>query len=609
MAIALSSPMSMPFGFPQTPFAPSPFFGESAGEGEVSPLMTANGSGRSPQLMTSQLPAWDAQGELQVYEGALQPGDSLNPTRFDRLKDDYILDFPQSSWVDVGLTSKQFDCYLQVIDPLTGKILAFDDDGGEGLNAQLRFQGEKGDRIILRASSYEAVETGDYRLTTRRSSEADAAHFPEASPLLPPTGSATPVPPPVEPSSPESSASEPSPLEPDSTEQNPSASPVSEPVEPFPVEPVPEEPVPEEPVAAEPVSEAPSTTQPETPTPSQPNDLPSLPRNFSILRGYGVVNAGAAIARIKGNPPPVPNPTNSPTTSNSPLQDIQASAAWAQGATGAGVVVAVIDSGLDLDHPELQGSIWRNPNEIPGDGIDNDSNGYIDDIHGWNLGLGQNNSDVRPGTDSSYQGHGTHVAGIIAAANDGEGNTGVAYDAKIMALRLGDATNRGTFRNAGNLIDAIYYAVNNGAQIINLSLGWSDSPELQTALAYAADNNVITVSAAGNSGNQSLPVAPARYADRWGISVGAIERGGTLATFSNQAGENPELRHVLAPGKRIRSSHPGNSYRRRSGTSMATPFVSGVVALMLSADPSLSPTQIRDILTATASDQPSPPIS
>lgn len=385
--------------------------------------------------------------------------------------------------------------------------------------------------------------------------------------------------------------------------------------------------------------------QPDSQPDSQPAPSPELsPGNFNSLTGYGLVDAAAATAvaialrpcqpaepspALLAEPPapaepPIaqlptevlagaeyktalpqdPEPTDPATEALEPLALIRAPQAWAQGATGAGVVVAVIDSGLDIDHPELKHSLWRNPNEIPDDGIDNDNNGYIDDVHGWNLGLGQNNGDIRPGTDSSYQGHGTHVAGIIAAALDDHGNTGVAYDAKIMVLRLGDATDRGSFSNAGSLVEGIYYAVDHGANIINLSLGWTDSPELQTALAYAAQYNVITVAAAGNSGNQALPVVPARYADRWGVSVGASDRNGNLARFSNRAGDDPKLCHVLAPGQRIYSTQPGGDYRKRSGTSMATPFVSGVIALMLSANPDLSVQQIRDTLMATAEPKP-----
>jgi subtilisin len=141
------------------------------------------------------------------------------------------------------------------------------------------------------------------------------------------------------------------------------------------------------------------------------------------------------------------------------------------------VVVAVIDSGVDITHPELATNVWINTDEIMGDGIDNDNNGYIDDIFGWNFGLGQFDNLVLPGTENAGQDHGTHVAGIIAAENDGLGMTGVAHNAQIMSLRLGDIgpgpQGSNIFTNGGSLVEAIYYAVDNGADIINLSLSAS----------------------------------------------------------------------------------------------------------------------------------------
>jgi subtilisin family serine protease len=330
----------------------------------------------------------------------------------------------------------------------------------------------------------------------------------------------------------------------------------------------------------------------------QPN-----PEQFRTRSGYGLVNAAMAVAASlnladPNRTQPFPAVTDL-GGNNQGLDRIQVPEVWAQGFTGTNIVVAVVDSGLDITHPELQNSLWINPGEIAGDGIDNDNNGYVDDLHGWNFGRDQLNNQIDPGTDSPFQGHGTHVAGIIAGANDDQGNTGVAYNAKIMALRLGDTNNTGIFLNAGDLSLALRYAVDNGAQVINLSLGWSDTPSLRSALEYAASKNVVVVSASGNKGF-STPVSPARYAIDWGISVGAVTQSGTLATFSNGAGTNPDIRHVLAPGYRIVSAEPGGGYQTRTGTSMAAPYVSGVVALMLSANPNLTQAQVRDILAGTA---------
>lgn len=345
-----------------------------------------------------------------------------------------------------------------------------------------------------------------------------------------------------------------------------------------------------------------NSSPPLNPLPVDGNLQPN-PEQFNPRSGYGLVNAADAVAAaLSLAQPELTEPfAEAPDLGgfDRSLDRLRVPEAWAQGFTGSGVTVAVIDSGLDSSHPELQERLWINSDEIAGDGLDNDQNGYIDDVNGWNFGSNQLNNNIAPGTDSSFQGHGTHVAGIIAGANDGRGNTGVAYDAKIMPLRLGDINNAGLFLNPGNLATAVRYAVDNGANVINLSLGWPDSPALRTSLEYAADNNVVVVGASGNSGF-STPVSPARYAVDWGLSVGAVTTSGRLASFSNGAGSNSEIRHVLAPGNGIVSAEPGGGYETRTGTSMAVPYVSGVVALMLSANPSLTNVQVRNILAATA---------
>ncbi|ODV37529.1 S8 family serine peptidase [Microcystis aeruginosa] len=318
---------------------------------------------------------------------------------------------------------------------------------------------------------------------------------------------------------------------------------------------------------------------------------------FNSTYGYGLVNAAAAVAQA----------INQPTFANVPNLGgnnwgndmVNAPEAWARGYTGQGVTVAVIDSGVDISHQDLSNNIWRNTGEIAGNGIDDDGNGYTDDVYGWNFGVGQNNNNVLPGTSSSGQGHGTHVAGTIAAANNGIGMTGVAYNSRIMAIRMGDVDSQGRFTNGGNLAQAIRYAVDNGARVINMSLGWTDSTALRDALAYAASRNVITVSAAGNS-SLSSPGTPAYYATQYGLSVGAVNSNRTIASFSNRAGTNSSMQHVMAPGVNVYSTVPGNGYASYSGTSMAAPHVAGVVALMLGANPNLTHAQVRSILTSSA---------
>ncbi|EKV02296.1 subtilisin-like serine protease [Leptolyngbya sp. PCC 7375] len=327
-------------------------------------------------------------------------------------------------------------------------------------------------------------------------------------------------------------------------------------------------------------------------------EVTASPSSFSNVYGYGLVNAADAVARALGQATSLPDVANL-GGNNWGLDLVNAPEAWARGYNGDGVVVAVIDSGVDINHADLRDNIWVNTDEIPNNGVDDDGNGYIDDINGWNFGVGQNNNNVLPGTNDSGQGHGTHVAGTIAAANNGVGVTGVAHESSIMAIRMGDVSG-GRFLNAGNLAQAIRYAVDNGADVINMSLGWTDSPEIQAALAYAASNNVITVSASGNgdaNGNGlPFPGNPARYATQYGISVGAVDINQDIARFSNRPGNNSDLQHVVAPGVRVYSTTPNNTYGFSSGTSMATPHVAGVVALMLDANPNLTHAQVRQIL-------------
>ena len=163
---------------------------------------------------------------------------------------------------------------------------------------------------------------------------------------------------------------------------------------------------------------------------------------------------------------------------------------------------------------------------------------------------------------------------------------------------MGDIFN-GFFLNPGSLSEAIRYAVDNGADVINLSLGWLDSPELGDAFAYAAANNVITVTAAGNSANPN-PGDPASYATLYGVSVGSVDRNTILSPSSNLAGFDASLQHVVAPGVNILSTTPNNNFEIKGGTSMAAPHVAGVIALMLEANPNLTHDQVREILTSSA---------
>ncbi|WP_448379615.1 S8 family serine peptidase [Gloeomargarita sp.] len=316
---------------------------------------------------------------------------------------------------------------------------------------------------------------------------------------------------------------------------------------------------------------------------------PPSTTGFNATYGYGLVNAAAAVARAIGQTSPFPDVPN--LGGNNWGNDlVNAPEVWARGYTGNGIVVAVVDTGVDYHHPDLNDNIWRNPGEIAGNGIDDDGNGYVDDVHGWDF----INNDNDP---LDRNGHGTHVAGTIAAENNGFGVTGVAYNARIMPVQVLGDNGSGSSRAVAN---GIRYAANNGAHVINLSLGSNlPSPEIYSAIQYATSRGAVVVMAAGNDGDPQ-PDYPAFFATEFGLSVGAVDMNRNIAGLSNRAGTDSALYHVVAPGVGIVSTVPNNRYISYNGTSMATPHVAGVVALMLSANPNLTPAQVRDIIVGSA---------
>jgi subtilisin len=328
---------------------------------------------------------------------------------------------------------------------------------------------------------------------------------------------------------------------------------------------------------------------------------PASSSEFSFFYGSGLVDAGAAVARAVGSPA---FRTNTLLGGNDWGRDlVQAPAVWDQGFTGQGVTVAVIDSGVDYTHSELKNNIWTNTKEIANNGIDDDQNGYIDDVRGWNfLGSGDNDPN-----DSPTDGHGTHVAGTIAAARDGLNVTGVAPDAKIMPLRVFDENSTiGDPTLNLNIIRGIDYAISNGAKVINLSLRKAIRYdfELGAALQRAAQAGVVVVVAAGNDRQNEGMLQPSELAFRaminnLGIAVGAVNQDKKMALFSNPAGQIVG-NFVVAPGVAVRSTIPLDQFTDFDGTSMASPHVAGVAALMLSANPNLTPIQVYSILTRTA---------
>ncbi|MEM7178733.1 MAG: S8 family peptidase [Pseudomonadota bacterium] len=279
-----------------------------------------------------------------------------------------------------------------------------------------------------------------------------------------------------------------------------------------------------------------------------------------------------------------------------PDADIDAADAWEQ-ASGDGVVVAVIDTGIDLDHPDLDDNLWVNPGEIAGNGIDDDNNGYIDDVHGYDFGGAsirvRDDGDSDP---SDTNGHGTHVAGIIAAeGGNGTGIVGAAYEAEIMVLRVGSDDSRSLSGFA--ILEAIEYAAANGARVSNNSYGTLGAFHRSTIEAVAALDHLF-VYAAGNSGRDQDLLDPTRTIFDLPnvIAVGASTLDDSLASFSNYGATTVDL---AAPGEYIASTYLDGGYAFLSGTSMAAPHVTAAAALALSINPALTATAVIDAILAS----------
>ena len=283
---------------------------------------------------------------------------------------------------------------------------------------------------------------------------------------------------------------------------------------------------------------------------------------------------------------------NTGQNSGTPNADIDAVSAWDITTGSDSVVVAVIDTGIDYRHPDIAANIWTNPDETAGNGRDDDHNGYIDDVHGFNFITGEHDGNV-----IDKNGHGTHCSGTIAGrGNNGLGVTGVNWRCKLMACRFLDENGSGSIADA---IEAIYYAVDNGADILSNSWGGGGySDAMEAAIIYAKNNGVLFVAAAGNdyADCDSSPHYPSGYDVSNVISVAATDCNDELAWFSNY-GRNSV--HVGAPGVYILSTVLNNGYAYYSGTSMATPHVSGVAALLLASNPSMSVSELKYRLTMT----------
>ncbi len=274
------------------------------------------------------------------------------------------------------------------------------------------------------------------------------------------------------------------------------------------------------------------------------------------------------------------------------------------------IIVAIVDSGLHFDHPDLQNNIFINLNEIPDDGIDNDENGYIDDVNGWDfvnapelgsIALGDYLEQDNDPEDELN--HGTHIAGIISAdTNNEEGVSSISWNSKLLIVRSGFKTLDGGYLQDDDAAAGIVYAADMGADVINLSWGDTDySQIIADACYYAYNKGSIIVVAAGNEGASPTHqiVYPAQFSTT--IAVGAVDKYKNLASFSSY-GQQLDL---VAPGQLVVSTYdiiPDNYYNEQSGTSMAAPFVTGAIALLLSVEPELDFSEVRGRLISSAHD-------
>jgi subtilisin family serine protease len=275
--------------------------------------------------------------------------------------------------------------------------------------------------------------------------------------------------------------------------------------------------------------------------------------------------------------------------------DIKAYLAWDQFTGDPNLKIGIIDTGVDYNHPDLAANIWTNPGEIPGNGIDDDGNGYIDDVHGYDF----YNNDGDPFDDN---GHGSHCAGTIAGVgNNNLGVAGVCWAGKIVAIKFLSGGGSGSTDGA---IRGIQYAIAVGVRLTSNSWGGgSFSQALLDAINAAGAAGQLFVAAAGNSGsnNDTSPHYPSSYDTPYIVAVAATDHNDNLASFSCYGATSVDL---AAPGVDILSCQPGGGYQLLSGTSMATPHVSGAVALAMGRFPAMTNLQIKQLLMIAADPKP-----
>jgi len=271
------------------------------------------------------------------------------------------------------------------------------------------------------------------------------------------------------------------------------------------------------------------------------------------------------------------------------LRVIRLPDAW-EVTTGDDTIIAMVDTGIDLSHPDLATKIWSNPGEVPANSLDDDANGFVDDLQGWDFV----HADSLPDDD---QGHGSHVSGIAAAGtNNHTGIAGVSWGARLMPLKALDQNGGGSW---DDISQAIIYAADNEARVINLSIGGDEySQTIVDAIEYARSRGSLVVAAAGNGGGAVM--FPARMANV--LAVAATDNQDIPWNLSNRG---PEI-DVAAPGVEIFSTNGAGSYTDLSGTSMSTAHVSGLAALLWSLDSDLVAGEIAEAITVTAVDVWSP---
>ena len=271
--------------------------------------------------------------------------------------------------------------------------------------------------------------------------------------------------------------------------------------------------------------------------------------------------------------------------------DVRATKAWQETTGSRSTVVAVVDSGVDFTHPDLAGNRWMNPGEVADNGLDDDRDGYADDVNGWDWVAGA-------GVIRDELGHGTAVAGVIAAEGDnGIGVAGMMWRASLMSLRVLDSAGTGDVASA---VEAIDYAVKHGAQVVNCSWGTdADSQALRDAIERAGRKGVVVITSAGNSGRDidSQPYYPASFDLPNLISVASSDGFDNLAQFSNRGGARVG---VAAPGVDILTTQLGGDYRFVSGTSASAPLVAGIAGLIKTLRPNMPAAGVRSAVLGGA---------